>query len=212
MRTRILVAALSSCLICTDRTAVFHLTNHSYEPQSSMWLHVRTRDKPLGAYLLLFHGTQWRINLCVYLDFAGRRRKERAPVGRRCTWSSGMSTISGVTSRPLNNPWKRVARRHSLKKHSNTTYLREAGENTNDRIYVFIYVNHRKPCFYSGEGESVALTRGVPNETLMEIKVNCSSPRDFWWLIDLAYRTGWHGVSLWRRTGSSFVPRRRVSQ
>lgn len=35
--------------------------------------------------------------------------------------------------------------------------------------------------------------KGKTHESLMEIKVNCSSPRDFWWLIDLAYRTG--GIS-----------------
>lgn len=89
---------------------------------------------------------------------------------------------------------------------SSATHPREDRENTNDRIYVFIYINCHKARFYSSEGENAAVASGGSNETLMDIKVNCSSPRDFWWLIDLAYRTGWHGVSLWRREGSSFVP------
>lgn len=84
---------------------------------------------------------------------------------------------------------------------SNATRPWEDRENTNDRIYVFIYINRHE----SREGENAAVARGGSNETLMDIKVNCSSPRDFWWLIDLAYRTGWHGVSLWRREESSFV-------
>lgn len=77
-------------------------------------------------------------------------------------------------------------------------------ENTNGFIYVCIYIIHPEPCFYFSWGESVALQTGATNETLMEIKVNCTSLRDFWWLIDLAYRTGWHSESPLKEKGEQF--------
>lgn len=40
---------------------------------------------------------------------------------------------------------------------------------------------------------------GAASKSLIQIKVNCSAPRSFWWLIDLACGTGQRGVSVWRR-------------
>lgn len=101
-----------------------------------LYLHSR----PLGDYALLFPCTGWQIHYYRYLSLHETKSLSGGTVLYTLLWQIHIQ--QPVFFFPLN-----PAPRHSLKHFfslwtASDTCLREDRENTNDRIYVFIYINH----------------------------------------------------------------------
>lgn len=140
----------SLLLICMAFTASFFATPTNLTNHNPLWEFMSVSDKPLGDYSLLLQDTAWRIHLYMYLTLQWGDRNGISRRVLRYMMVRHLNNQKGNPSLSLNNPWKQVAQRPSLKLFfplwatSDTLDLWQDKENTNDRIYVFIYINHHR--------------------------------------------------------------------